>query len=83
MSNNFEVYSSPEGIKEFIKSSIDSSANVLEHYDFVINDISGKISDPQLEASKEPAVRFLFQMRQKWFEFKTSLENQLAALEKK
>lgn len=58
MNNDIHVYSSSKGLKDFIKSTIETSEKVLEHYDFVINDISSKISDLQLEVSKEPALHF-------------------------
>lgn len=83
MSNDIHVYSSPKGIEDFVKSSIETSEMVLEHYEFVINDISSKISDPELEASKEPALQFLKKMRSNWADFKLSLEMQLETLEKK
>lgn len=83
MNNEIHVYSSKEGKKNFIKSSIESSEKVLEHYDFVLNDISSEISDPYLEATKWPAVEFLMKMRRQWFDFKKDLENQLVKLEKK
>ena len=82
MSNDIHVYSSPDGIKEFIKSSIESSNEVLKHYDFVIKDISSHISDNQLEATKGPTIEFLNKMRKNWLSFKNDCEMKLKSLGK-
>lgn len=83
MNNDIHVFSSTEGLKEFVRSSIESSSQVLEHYDFVINDISSTISDSQLEATKQPALEFLLKMRKQWANFKTDLEVKLQSLDKR
>ena len=82
MVNDFKVCSSKEGVEQFLKSSIDSSRRVIEHYDFVINDISSNISDPHLEATKGPALEFLREMRKCWLNFKNELEERLTTLKK-
>lgn len=78
--NSFEVSCSKDNMKVFLESSIKSSETVIEHYDFVINDISSHISDNQLEATKGPTVEFLNRMRSKWVEFKRDCEMKLSAL---
>ena len=72
--NSFRVMGSEENMKEFLKSTIKSSETVIEHYDFVINDISSNISDAQLEATKGPTIEFLNKMRNNWISFKADCE---------
>lgn len=79
--NSFRVMGSEENMKEFLKSTIKSSETVIEHYDFVINDISSKISDQHLEATKAPTIEFLNKMRRNWLNFKNDCEMQLKGLE--
>ena len=80
--NNFEVMGSENAIKDFLKSAINSSETVIDHYDFVINDISSNISDKHLESSKGPTVDFLNKMRNNWLNFKNKCEMQLKDLKK-
>lgn len=82
MSNNFEVCASNNDMKDFIKSSINTSDEVIKHYDFVINDISSEISDVSLETTKAPTIAFLKKMRTNWVNFKSDLESKLCALER-
>lgn len=49
---------------------------ILEHYDFVINDLSGVIYDPTLEATKAPVISFLKEMRKAWEASKADLQTQ-------
>lgn len=72
--NSFEIYASNDNLKKFIESSIESSQAVIDHYTFVIEDISSVISDAALEATKGPTIDFLVQMRAKWLEYKNELE---------
>lgn len=80
MSNSFSVYASPEDMKKFIESNIKTCDIFLEHYDFIINDISGNISNPVLEASKKPTIEFLKAMRQEWQNFKEENKRKLKTL---
>lgn len=80
MNNSFEVVASENNIKEFLKSSIKSSEMVIEHYDFVISDISSTISDRHLEATKAPTIEFLNKMRNHWIDFKSDCEAKLRDL---
>lgn len=80
MSNSFSVFASPEAMKDFIKSTIKSCDIVLEHYDFVINDISSNISNPVLETSKKPTIEFLKAMRQEWQKAKDESQKKLNSL---
>lgn len=80
--NSFEVLCSKDNMKSFLESSIKSSEMVLEHYDFVINDISSHISDAHLEATKEPTIEFLNKMRKNWLNFRNDCEMQLRELDK-
>lgn len=80
--NNITFYGSNEGAIEFINSSIKASTEMIEHYDFVIKDISSSVSDISLENSKEPAIKFLKAMRAHWSEFQTNLHNELDRLQK-
>ena len=80
--NSFEVLCSKNSMKEFLQSSIKSSEMVIEHYDFVINDISSHISDNQLETTKGPTIEFLNKMRRNWLNFKSDCEMQLRDLGK-
>lgn len=71
MSNNFSFYAADDtGKVEFLKSVIQSSNTILEHYSFVLSDISSHISDPTLEATKGPTIEFLTAMQSKWEEFR-------------
>lgn len=82
MSNEFSVYASEEGVIQLIKSSISSAEEVINHYDFVIRDISSDISDPVLEASKAVPLEFLEAMKSQWENFRDVLQQKLAELEK-
>lgn len=78
--NSFEVLCSKDNMKSFLESSIKSSEMVIEHYKFVINDISSHISDEYLEATKAPTIKFLNSMVDKWLVFKIDCEMQLKYL---
>lgn len=80
--NSFEVIGSKNDMKEFLKSTIKSSEMVIEHYDFVINDISSNISDKHLEATKAPTIEFLNKMRRNWLNFKDDCEIKLKSFRK-
>lgn len=82
MSNEFSVYATEEGAVQFIKTSLSSAEEVINHYDFVINDISSDISNPVLEANKAPTLNFLRAMRSQWEAFRDDLLRKLAELEK-
>lgn len=82
MSNLFSVHASPEAMKKFIESNIKTCDIFLEHYDFIINDISGNISNPVLEANKRPTIEFLKAMRQEWQNFKDENIRKLNSLKK-
>lgn len=79
-SNTIHFFGSKDAQKAFAQSTIDSCNKVLEHYDFVINDISSDISDPKLEATKGPAVAFLKAMRNEWVKCRADAEKALKAL---
>ena len=81
MLNKFHVAGSEETLYEFLKSSISSCDEVIAHYDFVINDISSEISNPVLEARKEPSIEFLKAMRSLWQNFQDDLKREFAAFE--
>ena len=81
MNNNFDIHTSKENIKELIRNSIEVSENAIEHYDYILNDISGIISDAELEATKLPSIEFLKQMRKCWYDFKYDLEMKLKILD--
>lgn len=83
MDNSISLFGSDDAILAFLKSSIESCNIVLEHYDFVINDISSNISNPVLENSKGPSISFLKAMRKEWQQSKEQSEADLVALEKK
>lgn len=78
--NSFEVLASKDNIKTFLESSIQSSEMVIDHYDFVINDIASHISDEHLEATKGPTIEFLNKMRSNWLTFKNNCEMKLREL---
>lgn len=61
--NTIVFYGDKTGQEAFIRSTIDSCNTVLEHYDFVLNDISSDISNPVLQATKAPTIAFLKEMR--------------------
>ena len=81
MSNEFIVTGSDKAIEDFIQSSIRSSTKIIEHYDFVIKDISSFISDPKLESQKDPVIKFLKDMRAHWQDFKKDAENNLKSIQ--
>ena len=56
--NRFSFTGNDAAVKDFILSSIRSCDTVIEHYDFVLNDISSDISNPKLEATKGPTIVF-------------------------
>ena len=76
--NTISFFGDKEAQEAFIRSTINSCDAVLEHYNFVIKDISSDISNPVLQASKAPVLSFLKQMREEW---ETSRSNALKALE--
>ena len=80
--NNISFYGSTDGAVAFITSSIQAATEVIEHYDFVINDISSSISDISLEKSKGSTIVFLKKMRTHWSEFKETLQADLDHLQK-
>ena len=82
MDNSFEVLSSTDDVKEFVESSIKTATEVIEHYDFVINDLSGNISNVKLEKAKVPVIAFLNDMKSEWLNFRDFLNQKLAAIEK-
>lgn len=55
-----------EGIQHLMMAFLKGYDNALEHYDFVISDISSDIANPLLEQSKKPALDFLQAMRYEW-----------------
>lgn len=64
-------------LKDFARSSIKSCNIVIEHYDFVINDISTDISNPKLEATKGPVLAFLKQLRSEWVTSRDEMQHKL------
>lgn len=84
MNNGFSFYSTDDkNTVDFLKSVVQSSNTILDHYSFVLNDISSTISDPKLESTKGPTVEFLTAMKNKWEEFRDDaaqkLDNLLAS----
>lgn len=75
--NQFHVYGSNDKLADFLKSSIESSEEVLTHYDFVIKDVSSQISNPSLEATKDPVLKFLQAMRHEWEVFQSTMKQNL------
>jgi hypothetical protein len=73
---------SNEGLKKFLESSVETSNAVLEHYDFVISDISSELSNPILEARKAPTIEFLKAMRGQWQKFRDDEKSQLEELKR-
>lgn len=78
--NSFRITGDVNTLKEFILSSIEASNEVIEHYDFVLKDISSKITDEALEKTKAPTVEFLKRMRGNWISFRNDLESELNQL---
>ena len=64
--NMFSLSRNADSMKSFMESAIKSYNTVIEHYDFVINDISSDISNPKLEATKKPVLDFLKELRNEW-----------------
>ena len=62
---------------EIITTMLKSYDKAIEHYDFVINDLSGIIYNPDLEANKAPVISFLKEMRKAWEDSKAELERQI------
>lgn len=42
---------------EFIKCSIECSSEIIKHYDFVIDDISSEVRNPELQKNKRSSVK--------------------------
>ncbi len=82
MNNEVVFYGSEKATKHFIESSIETANNFIEHYNFVINDISSNISNPNLERTKGPTIEFLKAMRKQWQDFKKEMENKLQNMNK-
>lgn len=76
--NTISFFGDKEAQEAFIRSTINSCDAVLEHYNFVIEDISSDISNPVLQATKAPALSFLKEMRKEW---EMCRSNALKALE--
>ena len=62
---------------KFIKRSIECSSEIIEHYNFVIDDISSEIANPNLQKTKEPTLEFLKSMREEWKNHRKQLEKNL------
>lgn len=53
----------------------------IEHYDFVLNDLSGEIYNPQLQAAKAPVIQFLKAMKGEWQACRDAAQKQLDVLQ--
>lgn len=81
--NRISFMGNDAAIKEFILSSIKSCDIVIEHYDFVLNDISSDISNPKLEATKGPAIAFLRNTRNEWIYCRKDLQKKLREIDRR
>ena len=76
--NTLGAYFPDESSKHaFLESAIKSCNDVIEHYTFVINDISSDISNPELQNNKEPALTFLKAMRTEWENSREKIQQRL------
>ena len=55
-----------EDIKNFYKSVIATSEEMINHYDIIIKDISSEISNIELERSKAKILVYLRKMKKLW-----------------
>lgn len=83
MNNNFTSKDFDESKKHFYKSAIDTCDKMIKHYTYVIEDISGEIYNPALNAKKGPSVIFLKEMRREWEKQKEVYVNIIKQLERK
>lgn len=83
MNNGFTIMGSDEARKQFLESSINACDQMIQHYTYVIDDISSDISNPVLNAKKGPSVIFLKEMRKEWQKFRNDLHISLKQLERK
>lgn len=79
--NSFSISGSNKDMANVLKSFIESSEEVISHYDFVIKDISSTISNPVLETTKGPTIMFLKTMKEQWVNFQKDVKSDLEALE--
>lgn len=62
---------------EFIKCSIECSSEIIKHYDFVIDDISSEVRNPELQKTKDPVLKYLKSMREEWKNHRQQLEKDI------
>lgn len=79
-SNSFSFSGNADSMKAFMESAIRSYNTVIDHYDFVINDISSDISNPKLEATKGPVLDFLKELRREWICCRDDVQRKLNEL---
>lgn len=75
--NTFSVYANRENMIEFLKSTRKHTQTIIEHYEFVLNDISNEISNKELEQTKHPTIEFLTKMIAEWKASLITIEEQL------
>lgn len=64
----------------FLQTAITCYNEAIEHYSFVIDDISSEIYNPVLNASKGPVITFLKEMRQQWVKCREDIQKQFGNL---
>lgn len=72
-----------ESKRQFLKSAINACDKMIEHYTYVIDDLSGEIYNPVLNAKKSPSVAFLKEMRKEWQKHRNYYDSNLKQLERK
>lgn len=83
MNNNFTSKDLNEEKIQFYKSAVNACNKMIEHYTYVIEDISGEIYNSILNAKKGQSIIFLKEMRSEWEKQKDVYVNTIKQLERK
>ena len=59
---------------DFVKAALKTYDAMIDHYEMVINDLSGEIYDPELQKQKGPVLSFLKQIQSQWIACKKDFE---------
>lgn len=79
-SNNKNKNRKPTGRESEFKSFLSGYDKMISSYDLVIQDLSGEVYDPALQARKGPVVAYLKEMRELWKKCREDAQQQIDML---